>query len=80
MLLSFACSVHRFQGSEADCVIGYIPEGSPSSTFLNSNLLYTLITRAKKMIWLVGDPETMERAATTKQAYRCDNLATRVLE
>lgn len=74
---SFACSVHRYQGSEIDFVIGYIPEGN--TNFLNKNLLYTLISRAKKMIWLVGDIETMERAALTKAPYRCENLAMRIL-
>ena len=67
------------QGSERDYVIGYIPKGSPGSTFLNANLFYTLITRAKKIIWLVGDIETMERCATTRPAYRCDNLAQRLM-
>ena len=67
---SYACSVHRLQGSEANYVIGYIPETSSSNNFLNRNLLYTLITRAKKSIWLVGDPESMERAATTSPSWR----------
>ena len=80
LILSFACSVHRLQGSEADYVIGYIPQGNPGSTFLNANLLYTLITRAKKIVWLVGDCETMERSATTKTAYRCENLVKRLLD
>ena len=78
LILSFAVSVHRYQGSEIDYVIGYIPEGNPNSTFLNSNLLYTLITRTKKIIWLVGDPETMERCATTKPTWRCSNLTQRL--
>lgn len=79
LILSFACSVHRLQGSEAEYVIGYIPETSANSTFLNSNLLYTMITRCKKIIWLVGDPETMERAATIKPSWRCENLTARIL-
>ena len=76
---SYACSVHRLQGSEANYVIGYIPETSINSNFLNSNLLYTLITRAKKCIWLVGDPESMERAAVTRPSWRCENLTQRIL-
>lgn len=79
LILSFAVSTHRYQGSESDYVIGYIPEGSPSSTFLNSNLLYTLITRSKKIIWLVGCVETMERAATVRPPWRCENLAKRII-
>jgi len=77
LILSFAVSVHRYQGSEIDYVIGYIPEGN--SSFLNSNLLYTLITRCKKILWLVGDKNTMIRAATTKPAWRCCNLLQRLL-
>ncbi len=74
---SFAVSVHRYQGSESDYVIFYIPESKPSK-FLNRNLLYTGITRAKKLLWMVGDYDTMLRAATTAPAYRCDNLAQRL--
>lgn len=77
--LSFANSIHKFQGSEKDYVIGYIPKGSLKSNFLNHNLLYTLITRAKKTIWLIGDIETMERAAVTRPPYRHDNLAARIV-
>jgi exodeoxyribonuclease V alpha subunit len=80
LIHSFAVSVHRYQGSEIDYVIGYIPEGDPNSTFLNLNLLYTLITRCKKMIWLIGDVETIIRAATTKSPWRCCNLLKRFNE
>lgn len=74
---SFGVSVHRYQGSECDYVIFYIPQAKESK-FLNKNLLYTGITRAKKMIWMVGDYETMVKAATTAPAYRCDNLSLRL--
>jgi len=77
---SFGISTHRSQGSEYEYVIGYIPKGSPSSTFLNANLLYTLITRGKKIIWLIGDVETMIRSATTKPSWRCSNLTKRITE
>ena len=79
LILSYSISCHRSQGSEYDYVIGYTPEGKPSSTFLNSNLLYTLITRTKKMIWLIGDIETLIRSATTKPSWRCSNLTKRLL-
>jgi exodeoxyribonuclease V alpha subunit len=78
LIHSFSVSVHKFQGSELDYILGYIPEGKVSSTFLNSNLLYTLITRTKKMIWLIGDVETMIRSATTKPSWRCSNLMKRL--
>lgn len=78
LIHSFAQSCHKTQGSEYEYVLGYVPEGKISSTFLNSNLLYTLITRTKKMIWLIGDVETMIRAATTKPSWRCSNLTSRL--
>lgn len=49
------------------------------SAFLNKNLLYTAITRAKTAIWLVGDISTLNMAATLNQSYRCDNLAQRLI-
>ena len=79
LIHSFSCSVHKCQGSEYEYVLGFIPQGKPSSTFLNSNLLYTLITRTKKMIWLIGDVETMIRSATTKPSWRCSNLTKRLI-
>jgi len=78
LTLSYCISVNKSQGSEYDMVIGYIPEGNPSSSFLNSNLLYTLVTRTKKMIWLIGSVETMLRAAVTPLPWRCSNLAARI--
>nr|QBK91501.1 MAG: RecD helicase /ATP-dependent exoDNAse [Pithovirus LCPAC302] len=79
LIHSFGVSVHRYQGSETDYVIFYIPKSNPNK-FLNKNLLYTGITRARKMIWMVGDYDTMLRAATTEPPYRCDNLSLRLME
>lgn len=78
LILSYAVTVHRYQGSEINTVIAYVPEGKPSSSFLNKNLLYTLITRAKSSIWLVGDIPTMQRSAITKTPWRCENLTARL--
>lgn len=77
LIHSFAVSVHRSQGSEWDYVIIYIPEVTTGS-FLNRNLMYTALTRAKKLVWLVGDYNTMARAATTPPPHRYDNLALRL--
>ncbi len=78
LIHSFACSVHRLQGSEYEYVIGFIPSANLNSTFINSNLMYTLVTRTKKMIWLIGDIETIIRSATTKPSWRCSNLTQRI--
>ena len=77
LIHAYAISVHRSQGSEWDIVILYIPQTS-SNSFLNKNLFYTAITRAKKLIWCVGDYDTMLRAATAPSSFRYDNLNTRL--
>lgn len=79
LVQSYAVSVHRYQGSENDIIIFYIPKSNPSK-FLNRNLLYTGITRAKKCIYLVGDYDTMLSTASMSPPYRCDNLALRLKE
>lgn len=61
----YAITVHKSQGSEFDyCVIPVI-EGVPM--LMTRNLLYTAITRAKKMVVLVGTEERLR--------YMVDNNA-----
>ena len=51
--LAYAITVHKSQGSEFDAVIMPITAGGPM--IMTRNLLYTAITRAKKMVVLIGD-------------------------
>ena len=56
--LAYAMTVHKSQGSEFDAVI--VPV-YPMHTMLQSrNLLYTAVTRAKKLVVLVGRPDVVE--------------------
>lgn len=57
--LGYAITVHKSQGSEYPVVI--IPIYSYSSRLLTRNLLYTAVTRAQKMVILVGDEEVIRR-------------------
>ena len=50
--LAYAVTVHKSQGSEFDCVI--IPLFDVPSKLKYRNLLYTAVTRAKKMLVIVG--------------------------
>ena len=50
--LAYAVTVHKSQGSEFDCVI--IPLFDIPSQLRYRNLLYTAVTRAKKMLVIVG--------------------------
>ena len=57
--LAYAITIHKSQGCEFDCVV--IPLCDVSSLLQYRNLLYTGITRAKKLIVLVGSAEIFAR-------------------
>ena len=50
--LAYAVTVHKSQGSEFDCVI--LPLFDTPSQLKYRNLLYTAVTRAKKLLIIVG--------------------------
>lgn len=52
LVLSYAITIHKSQGSEFDVVI--IPAITGAPMLLTKNLLYTAVTRAKRMVVLVG--------------------------
>ena len=52
LVLSYAITIHKSQGSEFDCAIIPVVAGPPM--LLTKNLIYTAVTRAKKMVVLVG--------------------------
>ena len=52
IVLSYAITIHKSQGSEFPVVIIPVMGGSP--LLMNKNLLYTAVTRAKKMVVLIG--------------------------
>lgn len=53
LVLSYAVSVHKSQGSEYPAVI--VPIFIQHFTLLQRNLLYTAVTRAKKLCILIGE-------------------------
>ena len=55
---SYAITIHKAQGSEFDVVIMVIPKASPM--LLTRNLLYTGITRAKKLLIVIGSNNTID--------------------
>ena len=57
---SYAITVHKSQGSEYPVVIIPVSASCPY-TLLTRNLIYTAITRAEKMVLIVGDKETLFR-------------------
>lgn len=55
---AYACTVHKSQGNEFEAVIIPMFKGAPQLCY--RNLLYTAVTRAKKLLILVGDKNTVE--------------------
>lgn len=72
--LAYAVTIHKSQGSEYPVVIMPIHSGPPM--LLNRNLLYTGVTRAKKMVVGVGLVATLERMIdNNKEIERYSSLA-----
>ena len=55
---SYSITIHKSQGSEFDVVIMCLPPAAPM--LLTRNLLYTGITRAKKLLIILGTRKTVE--------------------
>lgn len=52
--LAYAITVHKSQGSEFEAVILILPEGRDRLSY--RSLLYTAVTRARKLLILIGSP------------------------
>lgn len=59
LVLSYAITIHKSQGSEFDVAV--IPVNLGGGAIFNRNLLYTALTRAKKMVVLVGTKYAIKR-------------------
>lgn len=60
LVLAYAVTIHKSQGSEYEAVI--IPIFMQHFVLLQRNLLYTAITRAKKLCILIGQPKAIGMA------------------
>jgi exodeoxyribonuclease V alpha subunit len=65
---AYAVSIHRSQGSEYPCVV--VPVTTSAWLMLQRNLLYTAVTRAKRMVVLVGSRRALAKAVRTQSAGR----------
>ncbi len=64
--LAYCITIHKSQGSEFPCVI--LPITNSQHIMLQRNLLYTAITRASKLLILIGSKEAIERAVNNDRA------------
>ena len=58
--LAYVLSIHKSQGSEFPCVV--IPLHTQHYLMLQRNLLYTAVTRGKKLVVLVGTKKALGMA------------------
>ncbi|MFF9685756.1 ATP-dependent RecD-like DNA helicase [Streptomyces sp. NPDC014623] len=65
---AYAMTIHRSQGSEYPAVV--IPVTTSAWMMLQRNLLYTAVTRAKKLVVLVGSRRAIGQAVRTVSAGR----------
>ena len=63
LMHAFAVSVHKSQGSEYPCVV--IPVVVQHYLMLQRNLLYTAVTRARRLVVLVGTRRAIQIAVRT---------------
>jgi exodeoxyribonuclease V alpha subunit len=78
LVLAYAISIHKSQGSEYPAVV--VPILSQHYIMLQRNLLYTAITRAKKLVVLVGSRKAMAIAIrNNKVQHRYTGLAERLV-
>ncbi|MFE7520843.1 SF1B family DNA helicase RecD2 [Streptomyces halstedii] len=74
---AYAMTIHRSQGSEYPAVV--VPVTTSAWMMLQRNLLYTAVTRAKKLVVLVGSRRAIGQAVRTVSAgRRCTGLAFRL--
>lgn len=65
---AYALTIHKSQGSEFPCVI--IPVSTQHYVLLERSLIYTALTRAKKLCVLVGDERALSLAVSKQESRK----------
>ena len=77
LTLAYAITVHKSQGSEYPVIIA--PVSTEHRIMLQRNLLYTCMTRAKKLLILIGMPKALSIAINNQESrLRRTKLAERL--
>ena len=75
--LAYATSIHKSQGSEYPAVV--IPLAKQHFTLLERNLVYTAVTRGKKLVVIVAEPKALAMAVQNcRSKRRLTSLASRL--
>lgn len=77
LVLAYAITIHKSQGSEYPAIV--VPLVQQHYMLLQRNLLYTAITRAKRLCVIIGQPRALEVAVKNDRvALRNTGLAERL--
>lgn len=68
LVLAYAVSIHKYQGSECPCIV--IPVHTTHFKLLTRNLLYTGVTRGKKLVILVGTKKALQIAVRNDEVQK----------
>lgn len=60
--LAYALTVHKMQGSQAKVIIFALHPAGRGNSFISRNLVYTAITRAEDLVYVVGNRELLENS------------------
>jgi exodeoxyribonuclease V alpha subunit len=71
LTLAYASTIHKVQGSEFPAVIVVLH--TSHHVLLSRALLYTAVTRAKKLVVLLGDERAIARAVKNAHSYQCQS-------
>jgi len=79
LTLAYASTIHKAQGSEFPCVVVVLH--AAHHVLLSRSLLYTAVTRARRLVVLVGERRAIARAArTVRERNSHCRLAERIRE
>lgn len=77
--LAYAASIHKSQGSEYPAVV--IPLALQHYLLLERNMLYTGVTRGKRLVVVIAEPKALAMAVRNRKASRrVTRLAERLRE
>jgi len=68
LTLAYACSIHKSQGSEYEAVV--IPVLEEHWSMLQRDLLYTAITRGKRLVVIISQARAIQRAILTLNSHQ----------
>src|SRR5205823_13482316 len=78
LALAYACTIHKGQGSEYPAVV--LPLHTQHFVMLQRNLLYTGITRGRKLVVVVGSRKALSMAVQRQDTTRRYSALSRRLQ